>query len=368
MRILFLAVTLEKGGAERVINVLANELSKENEVKIISSIKGPIGYHFNKDVSIDCLSKKNELRSTFSHILGRISILKFKKLYQGVKKYDPDIIIAFLPGASFRILLLKKLLKNKLKSPIIISERNDPNIEYKNPLSKTIMKLLYKYANGFVFQTNDAKNYFNGIINCKTRIILNPLDKSFMNRPKSKNRKKEIVTVGRLAEQKNHKLLLSAFKEALINHPDYTLKIYGEGPLKSDLVNFVQTNNLAKHVQFMGHSSDIAEQIKDSALFVLSSDYEGMPNALAEAMALGIPCISTDCPCGGPRMLIDNSFNGILVPVNDRSALSKNINTILSNHDHAEKLAENAQKVTKRLNKQNITEEWISFIEEVRLT
>ena len=134
-----------------------------------------------------------------------------------------------------------------------------------------------------------------------------------------------IVTCGRLTEQKNHKLLIDAFAEVQKIHPYTTLKIYGEGSLREKLQNQIDSLNLNEKVFLMGATNDVAKALQTADLFVLSSDYEGMPNALMEAMAAGVPCISTDCPCGGPRELFGEDASDKLVPCNDSAQLAKAI-------------------------------------------
>lgn len=139
----------------------------------------------------------------------------------------------------------------------------------------------------------------------------------------------EIITCGRLEAQKNHKLLIDAFAEAIKEHPYARLKIYGEGSLRDVLQEQIDKLGLQDKAFLMGATNDVAKALQTADLFVLSSDYEGMPNALMEAMAAGVPCISTDCPCGGPRSLIDNYNNGVLIKINNKKMLSKELKSIL---------------------------------------
>lgn len=139
----------------------------------------------------------------------------------------------------------------------------------------------------------------------------------------------EIVTCGRLTEQKNHRLLIDAFAEVQKIYPFATLKIYGEGVLREKLQNQIDSLNLNEKVFLMGATNDVAKALQTADLFVLSSDYEGMPNALMEAMAAGVPCISTDCPCGGPRELFGEDASDKLVPCNDSAQLAEAICKVL---------------------------------------
>ena len=239
-------------------------------------------------------------------------------------------------------------------------------MEYSNFLMRKIVCHLYKKADGFVFQTEDAKKYFDGIIKCESKIIPNPINPKFIKEPYSKTRKKNIVTVGRLEEQKNHELLIDAYKEVVKDFPEYKLLIYGDGSKREKLESIIKDNKLEKNVILMGKKDDIENEIYDASLFVLSSDYEGMPNALMEAMALGLPSISTDCPCGGSKMLINNEENGILVKTGDKKDMAKAINRLIENKELCKKLSNNSYKIKDEYSIENIQEKWLSFIERIK--
>lgn len=140
-----------------------------------------------------------------------------------------------------------------------------------------------------------------------------------------KPHKREIVTCGRLEKQKNHALLIQAFANVVKKYPDATLKIYGEGSLKEMLQNKINELNLQGKAFLMGATNHVEKILETADLFVLSSDFEGMPNALMEAMAAGVPCIATDCPCGGPRELFGDDLVKQLVKVDKEDELENSI-------------------------------------------
>lgn len=162
------------------------------------------------------------------------------------------------------------------------------------------------------------------------KIIPNAINKEFITAEYSGPRNKQIVSSGRLTEQKNHALLIKAFAGITAKYPAYKLVIYGDGPLRKDLELLASNLGIADKVSFPGYTTEIRKKIERSSLFVLSSDFEGMPNALMEAMALGVPCISTDCKGGGARFLIKNGTNGLLTPIGDVEALQTAMEKILS--------------------------------------
>lgn len=362
-KIVFCIDSLEKGGAERVVSVLANNLSIENNVSIMTIVKEKPQYKLNDNINLIEIGKKDKKINNpiMKKILLLHRIIKRTKIMR--KKFNlikPDIIISFLPEASFM-----SIIANRKKYKLIVSDRNDPTKEYNNLIYYILMKLLYSKANGFAFQTNDAMEYFNNKINLKNKkvdIIVNPVNPSFENYKNVVNRKKKIVSVCRLTEQKNIDLLIDAFYDLREKYKDYKLIVYGEGFLRDRLEDKIAKLKLTDQVKFPGIVDDVANKIYDSSLFVLSSNYEGIPNALIEAMVLGLPVIATDCPCGGPRMFIKNGENGYLINVNDKEDLKKKIQLILDNTDIQNKISINAKKIINEVRVDTIIDKWKKFI------
>jgi glycosyltransferase involved in cell wall biosynthesis len=176
------------------------------------------------------------------------------------------------------------------------------------------------------------------------------------------------VTVGRITSQKNHMLLFEAFNEIQLKYPEYVLKIYGDiqdNDVYEKLRQYMHDNKLETKIFFMGSNSNIGDYIKDAAMFVLSSDYEGMPNALIEAMVLGIPVISTDCPCGGPRMLINDWKNGVLVPVGNKKSLADAMEYIITHKKESNLMGMEAKKIVELVQPDKICSQWMQYISEL---
>ena len=359
MKIVFNLGSLEKGGAERVASNLCNYLVRNNNVSIITSIKGNSYYKLNENIKLYNLDQGKPARSFFKKNISRLKKMKYL-----IKKIKPDIIISFLPEPSYRILFLK-IFNRKLK--IIVSVRNDPKVEYKSKINRLVMKMLYPLANGFVFQTEEAKEYFSKKIQDKSIIIPNPINEEFICEPYTGKREKKIVTVGRLEEQKNHKMLIEAFSKLPEEFKEYKLIIYGEGSLRNKLEEQINELKLKDRVLLPGQVDNIKEKIYKASLFVLSSNYEGMPNALMEAMALGIPCISTDCPCGGPRFLIKNKKSGFLVKEEDIKTMTKLIRQVLNcNEIDINNIISEAQKKISEIKPSKINKKWLEYIRGVK--
>lgn len=358
--IVFLALTLTRGGAERVIANLCNEaLSEKYRVTIITCMNKPVGYELKPGIEHICIEKTSDMHY---RNLGERFLKRRKMLKQILEECKPDVLLCFLPEPNFLALSLKKFFG----FPMIISVRNDPVREYRNPVYQVIMRLLYPKADGYVFQTQQAKEYFgfSKHIMEKSCVIPNPLGRTFVDYKtvEEKERKKIIANVGKLSSQKNQMLLIKAFSQIADKCPEYVLHIYGEGEKRKELEDLIESLNLQGRAELCGNVSNLHEKMEDAAVFVLSSDYEGMPNALMEAMAMGIPCISTDCPCGGPDYLINDGENGLLVPVGNKDKMAQAMKCLAEDRVMAERLGKNAAEISQKLNPDVIHEQWEGYI------
>ena len=312
-------------------------------------------YELDKQVKIRTLLPLKKRGGTVGNTLIRIP-----RLWRYMFQTKNDAYVVMLPETTILLLAFRHLTKSR----IIAAERVDPAV-YPNYLAKPLRYYARK-ADGFVFQTEDAKKWYGeSIKNIQTAVIPNAINPSFIRPGYEGEREKTIAGVGRLNDQKNFSLLIKAFALIADDFPDYRLVIYGEGEKRHDLENLVREMGLSERVSLPGNIQNIAEVLEKQSLFVLSSDFEGMPNALMEAMALGLPCISTDCPCGGPRFLIRNNVNGVLVPVGDADALAKAMKQLLTEPDFSREIATNAQTIQKRLAPDKIYGQWESFIQRV---
>lgn len=355
--ITFIIPCLGSGGAERVVSSLANELVQRGyNVSIVLVILRDQKYATDPRIGIHSLDCIDDLDiPTVKRYLLRLS-----KLRRVLKQLSPDLVISFLADINIDVCL--SMIGRKV--PVIVSERNDPAKEPASRAKQILRRFAYLRANGFVFQTPDAQAYFSHRIQKKSTIILNPLTSTIADVFRGQ-REKRVVAVGRLAEQKNYPLLLEAFCKFSEQFREYVLDIYGQGPLEQELQNQIHEMGLDGKVTLKGYCSDAHSAIRNAAFYVLPSDFEGMPNTLIEAMALGLPSISTDCPCGGPRMLIRNRENGILVPVGDAAALEKAMCTLAADPDYAAKIGLAAEQLRNRVDIGTITDQWVQYINTV---
>lgn len=351
-KMMFYINTIGYGGAERVITNLADRFSQNGyEVTLVTSYSVEKEYAHSDKVKRAVLSPVR-----FKSQLER-NIVLTKKLRKLVKEVKPDILVSFMGENNFRAITSCM----GTKTSCVVSVRNDPNREYPNKTFRFLAKFLYKFASGVVFQTEDAKKWFSEAIQKKSQIILNQADIRFYEQEPAES-KKDIVTTGRLVAQKNHEMLIDAFAK-IANEVQDNLYIYGQGPYKEKLEEKIKNMGLADRVFLPGATDKVPEVVKGSKLFVLSSNFEGMPNSLMEAMVLGTACISTDCPCGGPKYLIDNMENGILVPIKNADKMAEAMKLLLSDDELRNQLGEKAKEKSMQFHPDVIYNEWKSFLE-----
>ncbi len=358
MRIMFIISSLGGGGAERVVSTLANGLAaRGHQIAVVLTARDNQDYPLSDQVSLVKLDCGRRYQKMLAPIRVARRIFDIRK---AIKENSADAVISFVAETNIDVCLASL----GVRTPIIVSERNDPAAEPANPIKQVLRKLAYWRADGFVFQTPDAQSFFSRRIQRKSVIILNPMVPRFAE-PYIGEREKRIVAVGRLHEQKNYPLLIGAFSKFSTLYPEYVLEVYGEGPLRADIETQIKSCGLDGKALLKGFSKNVQEQIRTAAFFVMPSAFEGMPNALIEAMALGLPCISTDCRCGGPRMLIENEKNGILVPVNDEEALRQAMTKLAERPVFAKALGERARDINKRVDVQIVADQWLKYIDRI---
>lgn len=306
-RVLFVISGMGAGGAERVMSLLVNQGAQDGlEVALaVVSTEGQT-YSIDERVSRYFLNKdmpKGRVKSVWT---------RFSRLRGCIKEYKPDVVVSFLTPCN----IYTCLAGIGLGIPVVVSERNDPIRDCPGKVKRWIRNMCYRLASGVIFQTEDARNCFPKSIRAKSEVISNPV-KDDLPSADLENREKTAVAAGRLTSQKNYPVMLKAFRLFHDTHPEYALHIYGGGELEERLKSMTRELAIEDCVEFKGIAKDLHDHMVKSGMFVLSSDYEGISNSLLEALSMGLPCISTDCPCGGSRSLIENGVNGLLVPVGD---------------------------------------------------
>lgn len=354
MRILFVVDSLSGGGAGRVVAEIASCLAyQEDEIAVDVVSESSIEYAIDQKVQV--------LNGTIfkeKHHNSLIAIID--AIANANKSFKPNVIVSFLTVNNIATILAT------LWSPVkvIVSERNDPKYSPAQKHLRALRKLLYRFANGFVFQTHEIQSFFSKEIQEKSIIIHNPINLDIPE-PYSGERSERIVMAGRLTEQKNYSMAISAFRNICNDFNEYSLEIYGEGKLKTQLEKLIEKEHLKGRVKLMGQSYQLFQDIRDAKLFLMTSDYEGLSNSLMEALALGLPVITTDHGGGGARELIEDGVNGILVPIGNHEVLAKKMKVLLENKAYRDNLGAEAQKIRSTDGVKCIAEKWKSYITEI---
>lgn len=333
MNIVILTASLHSaGGTERTIAGLTDWLSKntDDEITIVKFDRQESFYKLNSKISLV------EPGIEFSHNKIRGSIQRLAFCERVLRAIEPSVIVTFYAKTS-----LYAAFSKRAKCKLVSSERYNPL--KRNMADQILAKIASLFCDGFIFQTSGAQGCYPAQVRKKSIVIPNAINK--MPPKDITSKKSKIVSaVGRLTRQKGFDILIRAFKDVWTKHPDWRLEIYGAGEDEKALQAQINLLGLENNAFLMGNKNDILNHLNKTEIFVLSSRDEGMPNALMEAMSCGLACVSTDCNFG-PRDLIQNNTNGILVPVEDVRSLSEAINRLVENQSLRYRLAKAAKKI-----------------------
>lgn len=355
MRIACVAYLHGAGGAERQIIMLANGLSSlGHEVHLVVLYANRACYPIDDRVIVHDLAGA---RQGQEGILGR-----FLALRECLRSIAPDVSVHYWMQSAYFAAAMPK----RITGSVVYSERGDPGDSEYRGLLGFVRGATFPRLDGFVFQTEAARDYFNGSVAARSAVIPNPVAvPAALVSDVAPKRQKRIVAIGRLAKQKNHQLLIRAFARLSSEFPEYILEIYGEGDLRDCLCSLARSLGVADRVRIIDPCTDIFVRIKEASLFVLPSLYEGMPNALLEAMSLGLPCVTTDyAPKGAAGSIVSDKWDGVIVP-DDEENLSQAIFEVLSDTDYAAFLSKNARESGKRFSSEQVFGQWESYLRKV---
>lgn len=286
-------------------------------------------------------------------------IRRQRRIKDIVKKEKFDVVVSF--GVKYNLDVMEALRGSDV--PVILCERNDPYSDPHRRVLRLRRDLIYKKAAGFVFQTERIAEFFGEKIKSRSAVIPNFIEKKY-TKADHESAEDNIVITARLDErQKNISMLLRAFKRFSEDN-GYKLYLVGDGPDKGLYENYIRENGLEDRVILTGRQK-VMPYLMNAKLFVLSSYYEGMPNSLIEAMAVGLPCISTDCSGGGAAALIQNGVNGILVPSNDEDSMTEAMTRLAGDKELRIRLGNEAYKINEALEFNKIIAMWTDYIEGV---
>lgn len=360
MKILFAISTMQDGGAERTVANLANYFAKQNnEVTIMVLDNNESFYNLDMKIGYRKLDLYRDSKGLINKVLGyKKTINKIRKLF---KEEEPEIVLSM----NYKLIPIIMMANILINIPIVCSERSNPYIYPNNLIWRYLRGILSTICDGYIFQTEKAKKYFPLITQKKSIIIQNPISSECeLYKDIYIGDKKQIVAVGRLNKVKGFDSLIKAFSSIADKIQDINLIIYGEGPERNNLTNLIENLKLNNRVILYGKSTNVLNEIKNSKVFILSSRNEGMPNSLMEAMALGIPCISTKCELG-PEELIENNINGLLVKVDDVEGMAISMSKLINDREFANTLSNNALKIKETNSLKKISMEYYTYFEQV---
>lgn len=364
MKVGFFIWALRAAGAERVLSILANTWADKGWEIVVFTMEAPGAepfYPLRSSVELRHLDLLGTSHSTLSAAVRNIS--RTRKLRRAVAEARPDVLISFIDQAN----VLALLATRGLDIPVIVSERTDPSRRAGVPFWNLLRRLTYPHADALVFQSRAVAEWFPARVAARGLVIPNPVpppppSSASSVEPAGGSR---LVSIGRLASVKGFDVLLEAFAAARTRAPQWDLEIWGEGPERAGLQQRALELGVADHVRFPGLTTRPFEVLRHADLFVLSSHAEGFPNALAEAMACGLPVISTRFG-GAAEEIVQDGVNGLLVPAGDVPALAGSLERLMSDPAERARLAARAPEVVQRFSCERVVALWEEAIDRVK--
>ncbi len=359
-RLTLVISSLMGGGAERVLSILANGwVSRGTEVTLATLDDRAPFYALNPRIARRPLGvagiSANSLAAIWNN-LRRVGALR-----RAIRQSRPDAVVSF--GDATNVLTL--LSTRGLLIPIVVSERSDPAFCPIGNVFGILRRWLYPLADAVVVQSEEARSFFSTAIQARTDVIPNPvLPAGALRKENAKGdySRKTVIALGRLSKEKGFDLLIDAFARIAPERPEWSLEIWGEGPDRPLLERMVAERRLAERIRLPGQTPSPQEKLLRADLFVLSSRFEGFPNALCEAMACALPVLSVDCP-SGPRQIVRDGVDGVLVPPDDRAALAHGMRRLMDDPELRRRLASRAPEVADRFGLDRVLDLWDAALE-----
>ncbi len=339
------------GGAERVLSLLSQAFMERGHAVSVVTLYGDQKDFFDLPTDIQ--------RVTLG-VTGSIqSMWRLSRLRRAILSTRPDVVISFI----CRMNIMTLMAMSGAGTPVIVSERTDPGAYQVSQIWKRLRGWTYPYADRIVVQSTRALEYFLPELNRNACIIPNPVIAPPVEdvQERSLLRKPMILSIGRFIQEKRFDLLIHAFSKLREKYPKWALTIFGDGPLRKDYELLQRKMGLEECLYLPGNVKHPYEMLKQADLFVLSSSVEGFPNALCEAMACGLPVISSDCP-SGPREIIRNNVDGVLVPPNDVDTLSEAMDRLMSDEQERKSLASRAPEIIQRFGIEEVVNQWEALL------
>jgi GalNAc-alpha-(1->4)-GalNAc-alpha-(1->3)-diNAcBac-PP-undecaprenol alpha-1,4-N-acetyl-D-galactosaminyltransferase len=362
MKVTLVIYALGGGGAERVMSIVANYwISQGWDVTLIMLVAPtqPSFYQLDPRIKLKPLGVAGDSANLFAAIGNtwqRVKILR-----QEIIASQPDVVISFMNSVNVYSILACW----KLNIPIIVSEHIYPGATDANKIWQFIMKWTYRYADLVTVLTQNALPFYPAAQGYRTIVMPNPVTTPapvvemarLLPTP-------SLIAIGRLNPQKGFDLLLKAFARIQAKYPDWQITILGEGSMRSELEDLRSRLQLTDRVHLPGLVTNVQDYLHQADLFVMPSRFEGFPMALCEAMACGLPVLAADC-LSGPRDIIEDGVNGVLVATEDVDALAAGLDALMSDPAQRQQLAQNAPQILDRFGVEQVMGMWANEIERV---
>jgi GalNAc-alpha-(1->4)-GalNAc-alpha-(1->3)-diNAcBac-PP-undecaprenol alpha-1,4-N-acetyl-D-galactosaminyltransferase len=362
MRLVIACSNLGAGGAERVTCELANALAAEGHTVAVLTLSDPKTDHYVLAPSVHRLALNViwDSHTVLQSVTGNVR--RNRMIRRAVRQFEPHAVISLIEQTNVRV--LSSLLGTRI--PVIVSERIDPRRYIVGKSWRVARRALYPFADRLVVQTRRVADEWAVRVVPKRRVAVIPnFVRDLPDAPEFASRDARILlAVGRLDKQKGFDALLRAFSSSSLPNKAVKLVILGEGSERQALQQLAADLRIAEFVAMPGVVPDPETWMARCTVFVQSSRYEGFPNALLEAMAMGCPVVATDCD-SGPQELVSDGADGLLVPVDDADAMARALDRLFDDEPLRRQFSAAARAVRSRYSKARIMSEWYSLIEDV---
>jgi GalNAc-alpha-(1->4)-GalNAc-alpha-(1->3)-diNAcBac-PP-undecaprenol alpha-1,4-N-acetyl-D-galactosaminyltransferase len=361
MKVTLVIYALGAGGAERVMTIMANYWAargwKVTLITLVDRHQSPF-YQLDPQIHLQQLNVAGSSTNLVESL--QAGWQRIKALRAAIVASTPDVIISFMNTVNVLVLLAGW----KLNIPTIVSEHIYPGFTDANKIWQVLMKWTYRYADRVTLLTQNALPFYPANQGYRSIVMPNPVltpDPDLITEPLVST--PTLMAMGRLHPQKGFDLLLTAFAQIQSKYPDWHLTILGEGPMRAELEALRVRLGLIDRVHFLGSVKNVDAHLRQADLFVMPSRFEGFPMALCEAMACGLPVLTADC-LSGPREIVRDGVDGILVPPEDVDALAAGLDRLMGDPALRQQLAQAAPQVLDRFGLERVMGLWMDTIKQ----
>jgi GalNAc-alpha-(1->4)-GalNAc-alpha-(1->3)-diNAcBac-PP-undecaprenol alpha-1,4-N-acetyl-D-galactosaminyltransferase len=361
LNILFFIPRMSVGGAERVLSEIANSLVRGGYgITIATMGSGGDFYRLDPNIQRVKLALMHDSGNPFAAILGNARA--FLRIRRTVRESEASVVVSFLDRTNVRVLLAAL----GLKTPVVVTEHSDPRTHPIGFIWSLLRRLLYPRAAFLVGVSQGVCEGFFWLPKNRRAVIYNPVPQvsrvgSHADLTMLPVDRKYLASAGRFVPTKAFDRLIRGFKDLSDDNPDWDLVLFGDGPLREDLVALADALGLSHRVRFPGFVADLYWALNQCHLFCLTSTTEGLGMVILEAMQADLPVVSTDCPTG-PREIIQDGENGRLIRVGDHATLVRILGELMKNSEERRRLATGARNVLQRHSTERIIEDWKSLL------